>query len=227
MHRAVLRSAAARARNARLLARIGLALAVSAALASSAGPAVPCALADADPASDFLLVTSVFYPYQPPTSPAIKSALEKTLVKLKHLGLDVKVAIIGSADDLGGIPNLWNMPQPYAEYLGKEISFNYKQPLLVVMPSGFGLYALGPSSALDGLTIESSKQADGLAVTAIKAVVRLGRANGKPIQEPTIGKVTDAGKGAPTLIVFGAPVLLVTVAALAMLTRRTHSDEDI
>lgn len=216
-----------RARRARLPGRLSLALVTVAMLECSASPAVPRALADADPASDFLLVTQVFYPYQPATSPTIKSALEKTLVQLKHSGLGVKVAIIGSENDLGGVPNLWNMPQPYAQYLGREISFNHKQPLLVVMPSGFGLYGLGPKTALNGLAIESGKQANGLARTAIKAVVRLAHANGKPIAEPTIGKVVSAGKGAPTLIVFGAPVLLVAAAALAMLTRRAHSEEDL
>jgi hypothetical protein len=207
-------------------ARLGLTVVAAAALACSS-PAVPGALADADPASDFLLVTSVFYPYQPPTSPTIKNALEKTLVQLKHAGLGMKVAIIGSANDLGGVPNLWKMPQPYAQYLGPEISFNRKQPLLVVMPQGFGLYGLRPRSALDGLAIESNGQADGLARTAIKAVVRLARANGKPIAEPTIGKVASAGKGAPALIVFGAPVLLVAAAALLMLSRRGHVEEDL
>jgi hypothetical protein len=217
----------ARGGRVRLLGRAGLGLAATAALACSAGLAAPRALADADPASDFLLVTSVFYPYQPATSPTIKDALEKTLVQLKHSGLAMKVAIIGSANDLGGVPNLWSMPQPYAQFLGREISFNHKQPLLVVMPQGFGLYALGPRSALDGLAIESSGQSNGLARSAVKAVVRLARANGRPIAEPTIGKIASAGKGAPALIVFGAPVLVVAAAALIMLSRRAHVEEDL
>jgi hypothetical protein len=193
-------------------------------LAIAAVTAAPAALADADPASDFLLAAPVFYPYQPTTSPAIKTALEGTLAKLKRDGLNLKVAIIDSPNDLGGVSNLWRMPQPYAEFLGKEISFNQKQPLLVVMPSGFGLYGVNGKSSLSGLALDASHQADGLGRSAITAVVHLARANGKPIAEPAIRKEASSSKGTSALIVFGAPVLLVAIAALLALTRRPHRD---
>jgi hypothetical protein len=198
----------------------------SVAFAITAGPSAPGAHADADPASDFLLAAPVFYPYQPATSPAIRSALEGTLAQLRRDGLNLKVAIIDSPDDLGGVSNLWRMPQPYADFLGKEISFNQKQPLLVVMPTGFGVANLNGEGALNGLTLDASHQADGLARSAITAVVRLARASGKPIAEPTIHNATSNGKSTPALIVFGAPVLLVALAALIALTRRTHSDAE-
>lgn len=184
----------------------------------------PAAFADADPASDFLLAAPVFYPYQPATSPAVKSALESTLAQLKREGLSLKVAIVDSPNDLGGVSNLWRMPQPYADFLGKEISFNQKQPLLVVMPPGFGVYGMSGHRVLNGLTPDASHEADGLARSAIAAVVRLGQANGKQITEPTIRNEAKSGKGTPALIVFGAPVLLVALAALVALTRRTHHD---
>jgi hypothetical protein len=204
--------------------RIGALICTALALAVANAPA---ACADADPASDFLLVTPVFYPYHPATSTAIKSALESTLTKLKKDGLSLKVAIVDSPNDLGGVGNLWRMPQPYADFLGKEISFNQKQPLLVVMPQGFGLYGMSGKSSLSGLELDTSHQADGLARSAIAAVVRLGRADGKPIAQPTIRKqASSSGKGAPALIVFGAPVLLVAIAALVALTRRPHRDAD-
>jgi hypothetical protein len=196
------------------------------ALAITAVAGAPAAHADADPASDFLLAAPVFYPYQPVTSPAIKSALEGTLVQLKRDGLNLKVAIIDSPNDLGAVSNLWRMPQPYADFLGKEISFNQKQPLLVVMPPGFGVYGFDGRGALNGLTLDTSHEADGLARSAITAVVRLGRANGKQITEPAIRNETSSGKGTPALIVFGAPVLLVAIAALIALTRRTHHDSE-
>ena len=196
------------------------------ALAIAAVSVAPAAYADADPASDFLLAAPVFYPYQPATSPAVKSALEGTLAKLKRDGLNLKVAIVDSPNDLGGVSNLWRMPQPYADFLGKEISFNQKQPLLVVMPPGFGVYGMSGRNALNGLTPDASHEADGLARSAIAAVVRLGRANGKQIAEPTIRNEAKSAKGTPALIVFGAPVLLVALAALVMLTRRTHHDDE-
>lgn len=199
----------------------------SVALSTTGGLGVPEARADADPASDFLLVAPAFYPYQPPTSPAIKSALEGALSAVKREGLDLKVAILDSPNDLGAVTNLWRMPQTYADFLGKEISFNQKQPLLVVMPNGFGVYGVNGAGALSGLAIDTSHQANGLARTAIAAVVRLARANGKTLAEPVIGKETSAsGKGAPALIVFGAPVLLLAIIGLIALTRRAQREED-
>jgi hypothetical protein len=190
------------------------------------GLAAPTAYGDADPASDFLLAAPVFYPYQPTTSPAVKSALEGVLAQLKRDGLNLKVAIVDSPNDLGAVTNLWRMPQPYADFLGKEISFNQKQPLLVVMPPGFGVYGLSAHGALSGLPLDALHQADGLARSAIAAVVRLARANGKPVAQPTIRGGASSGKGAPALVVFGAPVLLVAIVALLALTRRTHHDGD-
>jgi hypothetical protein len=209
-----------RSATAHIAALVWVALAI--AMAASA----PAALADADPASDFLLAAPVFYPYQPATSPAIKSALEGTLAKLKRDGLNLKVAIIDSPDDLGAVTNMWRMPQPYADFLGRELSFNQKQPLLVVMPPGFGIYGLNSQGALNGFSPDTSHEADGLARSAITAVVRLARANGKQISTPTIRKETHAGKGTPTLIVFGAPVLVVALIALIALTRRAHHDTE-
>lgn len=196
------------------------------ALAIALAAGAPAAHADADPASDFLLAAPVFYPYQPATSPAIKSALERTLAELKRDGVNLKVAIIDSPNDLGGVSNLWRMPQPYASFLGREISFNQKQPLLVVMPPGFGVYGLSSRGALNGLATDASHEADGLARSAITAVVRLARADGKQIAEPTVRNETPSSKGAPALIVFGAPVLLVAIAALIALTRRTQHDAE-
>lgn len=204
------------------ISRVGAVLCAVLALALAAN--APAVHADADPASDFLLVTPVFYPYQPATSPAIKHALESTLSKLKKDGLNLKVAIVDSPNDLGGVSNLWRMPQPYADFLGKEISFNQAQPLLVVMPQGFGLSGMGGKSSLSSVQVDTTHQADGLARSAITAVVHLGRADGKQVAEPIIGKETSSGKGTSALLVFGAPVLLVALAALIALTRRPRND---
>ena len=187
------------------------------------------ALADADPASDFLLVAPVFYPYQPATSPAMKKALEGTLAQLKAKGLNLKVAIINDQTDLGGVTNLWNMPQQYADFLDREISFNTKQPLLVVMPAGFGVSNAGPTGALNGMVPDSSHAADGLAKSAILATVRLAEANGKPIPTPAIPAVSSSSSskgGSSPVLEFGAPVaLVVLVAAVAALMRRRTPEE--
>lgn len=190
------------------------------------------ALADADPASDFLLVDPVFYPYQPPTSPALKKTLQATLAQIKAKGLNLKVAILDDATDLGGVTSLWNMPQPYADFLDREISFNTKQPLLVVMPAGFGVANAGPTGALNGMLVDSTHSADGLARSSILAAVRLARAAGTPVPTPAIPAVSGSGSkgggGTSPALTFGAPVALVLIAAAvaALMRRRAHDDDD-
>ena len=205
-----------------------LTLAVLAVALATLSPA--SALGDADPASDFLLVAPVFYPYQPATAPALKKTLESTLGVMKAKGLNLKVAILDDATDLGGVTSLWNMPQPYANFLDREISFNTQQPLLVVMPAGFGVSHAGPTGALNGMVPDASHSANGLARSAILAAVRLARADGKPIPAPAIPAVsssTSSKGGTSSLITFGAPVLLVLLAAgVAALMRRRTPDED-
>jgi hypothetical protein len=188
------------------------------------------ASADADPASDYLLVTPVFYPYQPSTSRALKQVLQGVLGRLQGRGLNLKVAIIAAPTDLGGVANLWNMPQRYAEFLGQEISFNADQPLLVVMPRGFGTSHAGPADALSGMSVDGTHGADGLTRSAILAVVRLAGASGKPISTPAIpGGAGAPGKGAGStspLLTFGAPVLLVALVAgvVTLIRRRAPAD---
>src|ERR1700730_9705855 len=96
------------------------------------------AQADGDPASDVLLGESVFYPYSPPVSTSLQKTLNATVLAAAHSGFRLKVALIASPVDLGVIPDLFNKPQNYADFLDQEISFQTKQPLLVVMPAGFG-----------------------------------------------------------------------------------------
>lgn len=176
--------------------------------------ALPCrAPADADPASDYLLAAPVFYPFQPATSPALQQELQRALTQLKAKGLNLKVAIIGNPTDLGAVTNLWAKPQPYASFLDQEISFNQPQPLLVVMPNGFGVAHAGPPSALDGLSVDSAHQSDGLARSAILAVVRIAKANGKPIPAPSISSGGGGSGGVSPLITFGAPAVVVILGA--------------
>ena len=113
------------------MSRIRLAAACVAALATIAPAA---ALGDSDPASDFLPTQNVFLPYSPRVSPALVKDLHTVTTLAGKAGYKIKVAIIASPTDLGGVPNLFNQPVQYASFLGREISFNGKQPLIVVMP---------------------------------------------------------------------------------------------
>jgi hypothetical protein len=198
--------------------RAVVALLVAAAICFAVLPASR-ALCDADPASDVLLGAPAFYPFQPSVSSPLQHELEHDLAQLGKKGLNLKVAIIGSAVDLGAVTNMFARPQPYADFLDQEISFSGPQPLLVVMPNGFGVSHAGPSSALSGLTVDAAHQSNGLAHSAILAVQRLAKANGKPISTGV-----DGGTGGSTspLITFGLPALLVVLAAVgaALLRRR-------
>jgi hypothetical protein len=179
------------------------------------------AWADGDPASDVLLGQSAFYPYQPPVPPKLEATLNALLGATVRAHMPMKVAIIGSQLELGAVPNLYGHPQPYADFLDREISFNKPQPLLVVMPAGFGLAAAGPASALTHLTIDTRHGTYGLTRAAILAVSALARANGHPITLPAIPPAVPAAHdGLLKAVLFSLPVLLLIVAGIAMLKGR-------
>ena len=179
------------------------------------------ARADGDPASDVLLLQDSYLPYSPPVSAGVSKALTQVLKETRSAGYPLKVAVIASPQDLGSVPNMFGQPQQYAQFLGSEIAFNSKVPLLVVMPAGFGLdnVSANAGSALKGLTVSTSSGSDGLARSAIDGAVALARAAGHPVAAP---KIQESGRGgsATPAIVFGAPVALLALAGLLMTLRR-------
>src|SRR4051812_3964321 len=82
-----------------LVTRAGLAATCLAVVALGAVPST--ALADSDPASDFLPTQDVFLPYQPPVSNAVKADLLGVTKAAKRAGYPIKVAVIATAVDLG------------------------------------------------------------------------------------------------------------------------------
>jgi hypothetical protein len=176
---------------------------------------------DADPASDVLISQEIFYPYSPAVSQPLARQLEGLIAAAKTAGFPIKVAMIGDPDDLGGVPNLFAQPQRYATFLGKEISFNRKPPLLVVMPGGYGLYALprGASKGLKGVD-SAGGRGDQLARAAVIAIPKLASATGHrvPAPKPVGGSPRN---GAP-VFAFLVPVLLLILGggALAIVNRR-------
>src|SRR5947209_9233758 len=135
--------------HARSLIRAAL-IAVAAA-AIFVATVAPVALGDGDPASDVLLGQNVFYPYQPPVTASLQKTLDAETGAAQRAGFPIKVALIASPVDLGVIPDLFGKPQKYADFLDQEISFQTKQPLLVVMPAGYGLQGVAPR-ALSAVT---------------------------------------------------------------------------
>lgn len=96
------------------------------------------ARADGDPASDYLLGTKVFLPYDAKFPPRQSAELTGLIVAANKAGFPIKVAVIWSDYDMGSVTSLWRKPRTYAKFLGLELGFVYKQRLLVVMANGFG-----------------------------------------------------------------------------------------
>jgi hypothetical protein len=142
--------------------------------------AAALAHADGDPASDVLLAENVFYPYSPPVSASLQQSLNAETAAAGRAGFPIKVALIQSPVDLGAIPSLFDRPQQYADFLEQEISFRTRQPLLVVMPNGYGIQDLSAvtGAAAASLARPTGSQSDDLARAAIDAVRDLATAAG-------------------------------------------------
>jgi hypothetical protein len=197
--------------------------------------ALPAAApADGDPASDVLLAQDVYYPYAPKVARPLATALDGLLKRVRTAGYPMKVALIQTPADLGAYPNLFGDSQRYADLLAKEISFNSRPHLLVVMPSGFAGDNLGPKvdEALSGIGVDQAAKSDGLAIAALAAVARIASSNGHPTPVPAAAATKIAASKAsskrstPSLLVYGGPVLLVAIAVGALLyTSRRREDE--
>ena len=136
----------------------------------------PTALADGDPASDYLIAHDAFYPYSPNVSSGLRSELNGLLKRARKRHYPFKVAMIESPGDLGAYPDMFKRPQAYAKLLQREIKPYVKDPhLLVVMPNGFGGVNLpkGYRAALKGVKVDASRKTNGLAGAAIRAIPRL------------------------------------------------------
>ena len=148
--------------------------------------APPFAAADGDPASDYLLGQSVFLPFDAKIPAAKARQLTQLVANANRSGLRIRVAVIATRYDLGSVTALYLKPQKYAEFLGAEIFFAYRGPLLVVMANGYG-YAKGGKPvarrALGGLAAPGP-QATALLSAATTAVQRLAAANGIHIALP-------------------------------------------
>src|SRR3712207_1066609 len=151
------------------------------------------ARADGDPASDILLTDDIFFPYSPPVSERLKTALEKVVRDARRAGYPMKVALINTEADLGAYPQLFNQPAQYSELLSRELSTlnphgdPVKDPhLLIVMPVGFGGDNLGEGvdRALAPIEIDAEGGSDALAQAAMAAVARIATENGHPIDIP-------------------------------------------
>ena len=103
----------------------------------------PVALADGDPASDYLLSQASFLsPYDGKIPASQQKRIEAMLQSAKKQGFPLKLAVVVTRYDLGAVPILYKKPQTYAKFLAQEDYYFWKDELLVVMPNGYGLYKL-------------------------------------------------------------------------------------
>jgi hypothetical protein len=187
------------------------------------------ALADGDPASDTLLGENVFYPYTPPVAASVQRTLNAETAATKKAGFPLKVALIAAPTDLGVIPDLFGQPQKYADFLDQEISFQGRQPLLVVMATGYGLQGISELAlnAARGLHPPAGKTSTDLAQAAIAAVAKLAAASGHPVKGvPGLGGGSGSsggGGGSPTPLIIGLAVAAVLVAGTLVALRRRQA----
>jgi hypothetical protein len=185
------------------------------------------ARADGDPASDVLIVQTVFLPFQAQLPKPLESKLTRATVEATKAGYRIRVALIAQPSDLGAVPSLFEKPQTYAKFLWQELSFVYKGGVLVVMPNGLGFYDgrdPGPSQAkvLSGIPVGAGL--NGMAASALNAVVGLATAAGHKLSVQSVAVPAKAGSGSSSgsdrLIIGGAVAGGVLLAAAAVVVRR-------
>ncbi len=181
----------------------------------------PAVLADADPASDTLLIQNAFLPYTPVTPAPLQRSLDTALREIAATGLPLKVAVIASPVDLGGIPELYGQPSRYARFLDTELSAHGPQPLLVVMGNGLSAQHAGPASALAGLAATTGKAASGTLVkTAVLAVERIAAERGHPIARVSLRSAQATGSSTGAVVIGVIAVALLVASGLAIRSPR-------
>ncbi len=154
------------------------------------------ALADGDPASDVLAGQSLFLPQDAASSLRQDAQLGALLAAAHRDGYLVRVAIIGSRNDLGSVTALWRQPQSYARFLAQELALVFRGPLLIVMPNGYG-FARGGGSVTAPASALTSLEPPGRALPAgaIAAIRRLAGAAGHPLAVPSAAAPSASGPG--------------------------------
>jgi hypothetical protein len=189
-------------------------------LAVGAAGLPAAARADADPPSDFLLLP--FFGARPSNESA--TYLRDVVQAANTSGYKIKVAVVGSRGDLGGVFSLFGHPTKYAPFLGREDAFAWRVRLLTAMPQGFGFYWYGHSTAREQRIVESVKIApgvDGLVHSTADVVKKLAAADGHKIPVQSSGSGGGgSGTGTRLIIAIGGAVLLAALILLPLFLRR-------
>jgi hypothetical protein len=218
--------------NARVLERgrrVGAVLAATLAVLLTAHAAA--VHADADPASDVLFNSVAFFPYEPAVSPSLARQLQSLLGQMQRSTFPLRVAIIATPVDLGGVPQIFGKPVGYSRFLSIEMKNFYtgsssaRASYLVVMPDGVGLASAGvpeDTAALAGLRAPHARNlADSLTEEAILAVRRLARSRGLRLVASKQAVASGAGSPPAGLLAgLAATVVLLAGGILSFRARR-------
>ena len=182
------------------------------------------ARADGDPASDYLLGTQVFLPFDMKLPAAKQAELTSIVRDANKSGYAIRVAVIASAYDLGAVTSLWHKPRQYAQFLAAEIQFIYKRRLLIVMPNGFGFnWPKHPSTkeyaVLSKIPVGTSAEA--MLESAVTAVQKLATASGVTIVRAKTPAAASKGASHDRLFIVLAVIAGLALAVLLRLALRS------
>jgi hypothetical protein len=191
-----------------------LVLAVLVALVLGLAATAPGARADGDPASDILLVSSLYTPVGQKISPPVMKQLQGTIRSADASGFKIRVALILDRTDLGAVPELLGHPKEYVHLLSSELVYGWTGALIAVEPSGIGVRNVKPLSPaqklVDGIKVATPATSDGLARAAISAIRKLAVADGHPVGGP-VASPTKSSSSSMRPIAVGGAVTAVAV----------------
>jgi len=177
------------------------------------------ALADGDPASDYLITQQLFVSFKATFSDSNVTRLRALLDDSKRQGFPLKVAVIAGPYDLGSVPSLFGKPQQYASFLGQEDYYFFKDELLVVMPQGYGLHKPGGAPAGDraavaALPIPQTAVIGPLIAAAERAVVALAERRGLTL---SAGSSSHSNRWRDRLVIVAGVLVLGALAIVGRL----------
>lgn len=171
------------------------------------------ARADGDPASDYLLSQQVFFPFSVKYPQNKQEELAALVKAANDGGYKVRVALIANKSDLGSVTALWGQPRTYAHFLGQELAFLYKGPLVIVMPAGLGFNQGKQPTTREYAVLKKVPRPQGdadLIDTAEVAVQKLAAAHGVTVAPHA---VSSGGRSYGTIGVIAAALAVILGAA--------------
>jgi hypothetical protein len=183
------------------------------------------ALADGDPASDYLITQQLFVSFKATFSDSNATRLRELLDDSKRQGFPLKVAVIAGRYDLGSVPSLFGKPQQYASFLGQEDYYFFKEELLVVMPQGYGLYKhsgvpAGDRAAIAKLPPPHTVKIGPLIAAAERAVAVLAERRGLTLSAKS---ASQSHRWRDRLVILAGVLVLCALAVVLRLVVRRRA----